>query len=228
METSLEIERGTYRYRTSYNSQWCLGFSMVILAVLAVLGLVVAIIDWNLMLMLKGLLCVLVFLIVSIWVLCFHVTLFYDDYLEIFFPLRLRNRKIRMGYKELEYISFNYIDRWGDYMVLHPTEGTPSYKRCMERVYLSPLYGCCECRSRKVKLNYLYRLRFLKQKGVTIRAGGVGFDRLELAFGPGDRYIPRMSVAQRKEEGKSMLLLLIIVGLWFALMMGFMLSLVQW
>ena len=212
------MESGTYRYRTLFNLQWCLGFSMLILVVMGLLGIVFAFIDWKLMLMLKCLLFVFVFLLVSIWVLCFHVTLFYDDFLEIFFPLRLCNRKIRIGYKELEYISFNDIDKWGDYMVLHLIEGTPSYKRCMERVYLSPLYGCCERRSRKVKLNYLYRLRFLKQKGVTIRAGGFGFDRLEQVFGPGDRYIPRLSVSEKKNQAKGMVWMLVVFLIWSVLL----------
>lgn len=225
MGAMTKLDKKDYRYRTALYVESVVGWNLVLYLLLSVLFVIITLNTdkeigylwfWPPFVVLSALL----------WVCVLKVPLFYEDHIEICFPLCPFRRTIRIEYENLEDITFYSPGRGDDFMRFHLKTGTPRFKKYVRICCDAPVRN--HSARKDTRMNYLYLCRFLKQKGVAVRSNTDQYDRLELAFGPGDRYIPRMSVAQRKEEGKSMLLLLIIVGLWFALMMGFMLSLVQW
>lgn len=164
----------------------------------------------------------IIFAVLSVlfWILYLQYPLFYEDHVEFIYPLRPYKRIVRYDYSQFESLSF-----FPSYLRFYLKEETPRYNWWFAEFHLTKLSSCFLRKS--TQTNYIYLCRFLKQKDVAIRAGTEGLDRLELAFGPGDRHIPRMSMAQRKEESwaaRFLIILCVILGIAFVIFVRYLMN----
>lgn len=224
MTAKTKLKKKDYRYRTALCVEYVAEWNLALYFLFTVFSLII-VLNSDKEIAFFWFWFPFVVLSVLLWICVLKVPLFYEDYMEIYFPLRPFKRTIRIEYENLENITFFPEARGVDRMRFYLKTGSPRLKKYVRRCCDAPVRNCSA--RKNTRMNYLYLCRFLKQKGVAVRSNKDQYSRLELVFGPGDRFIPRMSVPKRNNENKSKLLLIIIVVLWFALMMIFIRSLVQ-
>lgn len=159
-----------------------------------------------------------------IWSFFLRVTLFYEDHLVFFYPLRLLFRKKTFAYDDI--VSVTYGEYLGDNLVLaalfevseasanfQTTSNDPDFFPHLTFLMKKGFKKLCSVRfwdkHKVIKMYYL--LRFLKQKGVRIE----GFDvknndladckvaKIEMIFGTGEKHIRRKRVGKVQKDNSS-------------------------
>lgn len=181
-----------FYYKTKWSAMRCWVYTWRILLLLAILSMPFFFLCNNVIVILKVLVALFIVSTFLLWIIRLRVSEFYDDHVEIRFPLRPFRRKICISYEEIESLTYGVFYIWpvattqslNDAVLLkiRLKSGTPQQKRnvyrncssILEHHFLVGFVWLFRLVIRSFKKDdgsdvYFPLLTFLKDKGLEIR-----------------------------------------------------------
>lgn len=146
------------------------------------------------------------------WSLFLRKSFFYDNYVIIFFPLRLIKRQVRIDYKEVH--SFKFVDKGldGELLELIVSDGSYIHELFVQYVYSAITIS----RNRHKNMRFFFFLKYLKSQGFLIETKDHEVSstevRINTIFGSGNlNYLKKSPGERRKARKKNIIITIIII-----------------